>query len=864
MLLMPDGTVIAPQFYSEGSSWYRLTPDSHGSYANGTWSSIASAHNSRLYFASAVLKDGRAFVAGGEYGSGGVTAEIYNPSNNTWTVVSPPTSLVDPTQISPDTGASQQIADAECKVLPNGQVLIVPPDPKNFNGTLLFDPATTTWSAGPPTINYLGEASLVKIPDGSMLTVDADLSSSERYLPGANFWTNDAATPISLWVSLGPAFIGETGPAFLLPNGHAIFFGGSGHTALYTPSGSDAAGSWVQGPDIPAGNVMADASGAMLVNGKILIATAQPPHVQNVTNIVYPSVTTFYEYDYTIGTTGTFTQVTGFAPTSDPTYRGTFLDLPDGTVLYNLWDIFGMYVYQPDGSPLPAGKPTILSISTNSDGSLLLTGLMFNGISEGAAYGDDHQMDSNFPLVRFIDSAGHVRYGRTFNWSSTGVMTGGGTTTTECWAPAGSSTQDTIQVVANGIASDGVSFNPIVTTQSDSGSGSLRQVVSNSIPGSRITFASVLAGKTITLTSGEIPLNQNVTIDGSSLSSPVQVNGNHSSRIFDLAGGTTVTLNSIVITNGYSTNGNSGGAIQIQNGGSLTLTNCTLAGNSTDNTGLGGAIYNDGTLALAACTLAGNASTSGGGIEDDSICSLTDCTLANNVAVHDGGAIEVYTGQMTLKQCTLSGNSSGDADGAFDLIGGTADVVNTILANNGGDILATGGILTFNGTNIVTTIDDSGSFEVNGGFISGNPLLGPLANNGGPTLTMMPQDGSPAINAGVTADAAGITYDQRGPGFPRVVGPAVDIGAIEVQTVAVNTPFLITGDQLTNGTLGFSFTNRSGASFTVFATTNIALPLSNWSNLGPAVESPLGSGQFHFTDSQAGNSAQRFYIVRSP
>ena len=855
MLLMPDGTVIAPQIFSEGSAWYRLTPDSHGSYLTGTWSSIASAHNSRLYFASAVLKDGRAFVAGGEYGNGGgITAEIYAPSNNTWTVVSPPTSLISP----------GQIADAECKVLPNGQVLIVPPEAKNPNGTLLFDPATTNWSAGPSSLNFLAEATLVKIPDGSMLTVDANLTSSERYTPGANSWSSDAATPISLWLSLGPDYIGETGPAFLLPNGHVIFFGGNGHTALYTPSGGTAAGTWVQGPDIPAGNVMADAPGAMLVNGKILIAVGPPPTVQNLTNIVYQSVTSFYEYDYTVGTTGAFTQITSFLQAA-PTYQSIFLDLPDGTVFYNLYNNFGMYDYVPDGSPLAAGKPTISSISTNSDGSLHFTGLLFNGISEGAAYGDDHQMDSNFPMIRFIDSAGHVRYGRTFNWSSTGVMTGSATTTTECWAPAGSSAQDTIQVVANGIASAGVSLNSIVTTQSDSGIGSLRQAVLNSVSGSRITFASALAGKTITLTSGEIPLNLNVAVDGSSLSSPVQVNGNHASRIFDIFPGATAVINSLILTNGNATNGNAGGAIQVQSGGSLSLSNCTLTGNSASSGSLGGAIYNNGTLTLAACTLAGNVAPSGGGIESVSTASLVNCTLASNVATFDGGAIEDYEGQLTLKQCTLSDNSSGDGDGGFDSIAGNVDLVNTIVANNGGDIYYEGTILTFDGTNIVTSINHSGGIEtINGGIISANPLLGPLGSNGGPTITMIPQNGSPAINAGLTSAAAGITYDQRGPGFPRIVGAAVDIGAVEVQSVVASTPFLITGERLTNSTFGFSFTNVSGASFTVYATTNIALPLSNWSSLGSAVESPLGSGHYQFTDPQAGTSAQRFYEVISP
>src|SRR5262249_32174059 len=92
MLLMPDGTVMAASQggLSPGQGWFKLTPDSHGSYINGTWTTLASMHDTRLYYASDVLRDGRVFVAGAEYGTGKNTAEVYNPSNDTWTVTGPP------------------------------------------------------------------------------------------------------------------------------------------------------------------------------------------------------------------------------------------------------------------------------------------------------------------------------------------------------------------------------------------------------------------------------------------------------------------------------------------------------------------------------------------------------------------------------------------------------------------------------------------------------------------------------------------------------------------------------------------------------------------------------------------------------
>jgi hypothetical protein len=80
MLLLSDGTVMAAN--GDGTAWYRLTPDVHGSYVNGTWTTLAPMHDTRLYFSSDVLKDGRVFVAGAEYGTGSATAEVYDPLSN--------------------------------------------------------------------------------------------------------------------------------------------------------------------------------------------------------------------------------------------------------------------------------------------------------------------------------------------------------------------------------------------------------------------------------------------------------------------------------------------------------------------------------------------------------------------------------------------------------------------------------------------------------------------------------------------------------------------------------------------------------------------------------------------------------------
>ena len=199
---------------------------------------------------------------------------------------------------------------------------------------------------------------------------------------------------------------------------------------------------------------MPDAPGAMMVNGKILLATSPVPFSANH----FPDPVSYYEYDYSVGAGGTFTRIngpTGGLTTPGSTYPHRMLDLPSGQVLYTTGGT-QLYVYTPSGSPLAAGKPTIYGITQNGDGSFHLTGTLLNGISEGANYGDDAQMDSNYPLVR-LTSGGSVYYARTYNWSSTSVNSPN-VVSTEFSVQYISPGSYSLQVVANGIASDSVFF----------------------------------------------------------------------------------------------------------------------------------------------------------------------------------------------------------------------------------------------------------------------------------------------------------------------------------------------------------------------------------------------------------------------
>ena len=438
MLLLSDGTVMvqhADDTLEATTNWYRLTPDNTGNYAGGTWTTIAPSRRSHVFYESFVLQDGRVAVAGGEYGTGTNEVEVYDPVVNAWTLP-----LLSPVSI---------IRDGCSELLPNGNLLVFPnPYTPPFT-TLIYDPKANTWSMGPLCLASQDEASWIKLPDDSILTIDRDSTTTERYIPSLGKWIADAPLPpgLLLWSNV------EIGPALLLPNGKAFFLGGSGQTGIYTASGTTNPGSWTPGTNLPNGLVIQDGPAAMLVNGKIICAAHAPG--ANNSGPVY-----FYEYDYLANS---------FAPVNSPTggsadyncgaNRTSLLALPDGRVLFND-NTTQLYVYNPNPTtPVAAGKPVIISLSANADGSFLLTGTGFNGISAGAAFGDDAQMNSNYPLVRLTDGAGNVYYARTYNWSSTGVRTGSRVVSTQFSVPTGLGTGlYSLVVVANGIGSDPVPF----------------------------------------------------------------------------------------------------------------------------------------------------------------------------------------------------------------------------------------------------------------------------------------------------------------------------------------------------------------------------------------------------------------------
>ena len=176
-----------------------------------------------------------------------------------------------------------------------------------------------------------------------------------------------------------------------------------------------------------------------------------------------------------------------------------------------------------------------------------------------------------------------------------------------------------------------------VTNLNDDGSGSLRQAIvdSNNTAGpNEIDFSAGLSG-TITLTSGELKIeNNNVMIVGPGQNS-LSVSGNANSRVFEVAAGVTASLSGITITDGKADDG--GG---ISNHGAVTINACTLSGNRADNQG--GAIFNDGsTFSAIDSTFSGNSSTYGGALMIEGNSSAVGCTFSGNSSSGNGGAVSV-------------------------------------------------------------------------------------------------------------------------------------------------------------------------------------------------------------------------------
>lgn len=345
-----------------------------------------------------------------------------------------------------------------------------------------------------------------------------------------------------------------------------------------------------------------------------------------------------------------------------------------------------------------------------------------------------------------------------------------------------------------------------------------------------------------TMTTAEVTISGLTVANGEPISGggAISVNGGTLTLADDVLTGNSVESfggavfvlsGSIVVTNSTITNNRalSGGGLYLASGG-MRITNSTITNNRVIGYGEGGGLYiRGGVVSIDHSTLVGNAALGidgecyyngcedgtdgrGGGIDlAGGLLTIDSSTLSSNEAIGgnetcrydasgdlecgrsgngQGGGLYVGGGTLVIDHTTITANSArggsglyfGDGRGngggvAFAIPGQTHD---TILAGNSAstsdpDISGNLGSL---GHSLIGDTQGGSGFDATD-LLNVNPRLGPLADNGGPTLTHALLPGSPAIDAGDDTDAP--DWDQRGEGFYRIIGDHIDIGAFEVQ-----------------------------------------------------------------------------------
>ena len=284
----------------------------------------------------------------------------------------------------------------------------------------------------------------------------------------------------------------------------------------------------------------------------------------------------------------------------------------------------------------------------------------------------------------------------------------------------------------------------VVTNIDDAGPGSLRQAILDAEDGTTIQFDAAIAGQTIMLYTGELTIDDVLTIEAP-VPAGMTISGGLTSRVFTVAGGGDVVFRNLSIVNGRD---KFAAGVYIS-GGKVVLDHSLVANNEA-------------------------AEVSGGGIYmDEGNLTLVNSTVTGNTSLSTGGGILAAGGSVTIRNSTIAFNSAEDGGGIF-LASAVLSLRNSIIANN----VAIGGVpncviksdAVFSGRNISN--DDSCGPESET-LIIANPLLGPLADNGGPTKTHAIAYGA-AVDRGLQCSEP---TDQRY--VVRNQGSSCDLGAFE-------------------------------------------------------------------------------------
>jgi predicted outer membrane repeat protein len=286
---------------------------------------------------------------------------------------------------------------------------------------------------------------------------------------------------------------------------------------------------------------------------------------------------------------------------------------------------------------------------------------------------------------------------------------------------------------------------------------SLREAIKQANPatpgGDTIVFASSLNGQTITLNGSELLINKNLNIQGPGPTQLLAISGNNLSRVFEVAANTQVTLAGLTIRDGNSNGNGPDGGGGIMNGGTATVSGCTLSYNFAD---YGGGIYSSGTLTVSGCTLSynkayfGNGGGIAGGLNDS--LTVTGCMLSHNSAAKNGGGLDDFGYNTKLDTTTLSYNSAGYSGGGI-YNGGIMSLSGCTVTSNSAALYG-GGIYSINALSITGGTISGNSADSAGGIWGQNGLKVTSATISNNVATIA---GGGVYTLGVTATLSGCT-----------------------------------------------------------------------------------------------------------
>jgi hypothetical protein len=414
--LQTDGTIIAKLGSSGYNTWERLTPDSSGSYANGTWTRLADSAYGRLYGQEHVLNDGRFYEQGGEYILSGVTngtnedyntVEIYDPVTNVWT--------------REPNGLYGDIGDTASCLLPDGEVFS---SSRLSKATQIFNPATNTWrAAASKTDNTGDEEEWTPLFNGNIWALSN--TSHDLYDVQADKWIVDSSPA----AAFSPGYPGDIGACCSLYDGRILCLGYL-TTAIYTPSpNKNTPGTYAPGPALPGANSPdgEDDNGLVEPNGRFLFDTTpvNQPSGGDGGNV-------YNEWDPATN------KITAIPGPPDGLNNVPFEEcvLPNGQILVAVSGGRN-YVYTPDGGPQDSWRPTVTSVSLVSGTTYTLTGTQLAGLVKGTEGQDDLTGEENFPIVYLTNGAGRVWYCKSTNFSTRFPIPGSTPQTCNFTLPAG-------------------------------------------------------------------------------------------------------------------------------------------------------------------------------------------------------------------------------------------------------------------------------------------------------------------------------------------------------------------------------------------------------------------------------------------